>query len=201
MALRHSDPRLSILGDVALSMVYEPQPPPLSTLLTTLINDVLTCSLEVVLILDDSHLIEDQAIQDALLFLLDHLPPNLHLILSCRVAPALPLARWRMHGQLVEIRESDMRFTKEEANTFLRQEMKLSLSEEEVEILENRTEGWIAGLQLAVILLRTQQHPSVFAQSFTGSQRFIVEYVQEEIVQRQSHAIQDFCSVSPFLTA
>lgn len=192
MALRHSDPRLSILGDVALSMVYEPQPPPLSTLLTTLINDVLTCSLEVVLILDDSHLIEDQAIQDALLFLLDHLPPNLHLILSCRVAPALPLARWRMHGQLVEIREADVRFTCEEANHFLRQDMRLTLSEEEVEILENRTEGWIAGLQLAAISLRTQQRPSAFVQNFTGGQHFIAEYVQEEIVQRQPHATQDF---------
>ena len=192
MSLRRCNPSFSTIGDTALSMLYEPQTPPLSAILTTLINDVLAYPLDVILLLDDYHLIDNQALQETMLFLLDHLPSNLHLILSGQVDPALPLALWRMRGHLVEIRERDMRFTGEEASHFLRQDMQLSLSQEEVEVLENRTEGWIAGLQLAALSLQTQQHPSVFVQSFTGGQRFLVEYVQEEIVQRQPHVVQDF---------
>ena len=191
-ALRRSGPRLSQIGDLSLAMVYAAQPPPLSTVLTTLISEVQSCSGEIILILDDYHVIEDRIIQDAMLFLLDHLPANLHLVLSCRVDPALPLSRWRMRGQMVEIGEAELRFTSEEADSFLRRGMRLPISEEEVELLEARTEGWIAGLQLAALSLRTQTDPSASAQNFTGGQRFILDYVQEEILLRQPSPLQDF---------
>ncbi len=191
-ALRRSGPGLSQIGDLALAMVYAAQPPPLSTVLTSLISEVQSCSGEIILILDDCHVIEDHVIQDAMRFLLDHLPANLHLILSCRVDPALPLSRWRMRGQMVEIREAELRFTREEADCFLRRRMRLPIAEEEVALLEARTEGWIAGLQLAALSLRTQTNPSASVQSFTGGQRFILDYVQEEILLRQSLPIQDF---------
>src|SRR5215472_16485981 len=165
VALRRSGPSLSQIGDLALAMVYAAQPPPLATVLTSLISDVQSCSGEIILILDDYHVIEDRIIQDAMLFLLDHLPANLHLVLSCRVDPAPPLSRWRMRGQMVEIREAALRFTREEADSFLRRGMQLSISEEEVELLEARTEGWIAGLQLATLSLRTQTNPTASAQS------------------------------------
>ncbi len=191
-ALRRSDSSLSEIGDLALAMVHAAQPPPFSTVLTTLISEVQRCSGEIILILDDYHVIEDRVIQDAMLFLLDHLPANLHLVLSCRVDPALPLSRWRMRGQMVEIREAELRFTREEADRFLRRGMQLSISEEEVELLEAHTEGWIAGLQLAALSLRTRTDLSASVQSFTGGQRFILDYVQEEILLRQPFPMQDF---------
>ncbi|HEX6478960.1 MAG TPA: LuxR family transcriptional regulator, partial [Ktedonobacteraceae bacterium] len=191
-ALRCSGPNLSHVGDLALAMVYAAQPPPLSTVLTTLISEVQSCSGEIILILDDYHVIEDRVIQDAMLFLLDHLPANLHLVLSCRVDPVLPLSRWRMRGQMIEIREAELRFTREEADSFLREGMRLSLAEEEVGLLAARTEGWIAGLQLAALSMRTQTNPAASVQNFTGSQRFILDYVQEEILRHLPLAMQDF---------
>jgi LuxR family maltose regulon positive regulatory protein len=192
VALRHSSPSLSQVGDLALDMVHAAQPPPLSTVLTTLIGDVQSCSGEIILILDDYHVIEDRVIQDAMLFLLDHLPANLHLVLSCRVDPALPLSRWRVRGQLIEIREAELRFTREEADSFLRGGMRLPIAEEEVGLLAARTEGWIAGLQLAALSLRTQTNPAAAVQNFTGGQRFILDYVQEEILRRLPLAVQNF---------
>ncbi len=191
-ALRRSGPRLSEIGDLALAMVYAAQPPPLSTVLTALISDVESYSGEIILILDDYHVIEDRSIQDAMLFLLDHLPANLHLVLSCRVDPVLPLSRWRLRGQMVEIREAELRFSREEADSFLRDGMELSIAEEAVALLAVRTEGWIAGLQLAALSLRQHPNPTAFAQNFTGSQRFILDYVQEEILGRLPLSVQDF---------
>ncbi|HEX6483810.1 MAG TPA: LuxR C-terminal-related transcriptional regulator, partial [Ktedonobacteraceae bacterium] len=191
-ALRRSGKGLSQIGDLALDMLHAAQPPPLSTVLTNLIGDMQSCSGEIILILDDYHVIEDRAIQDAMLFLLDHLPANLHLVLSCRVDPALPLSRWRMRGQMIEIREAELRFTREETDSFLRRGMRLSISEEEVELLEARTEGWIAGLQLAALSLRAQTNPAASVQNFTGGQRFILDYVQEEVLLQQPLAVQSF---------
>jgi LuxR family maltose regulon positive regulatory protein len=192
VALRHSSPSLSQVGDLALDMVHAAQPPPLSTVLNNLISDVQSCTGEIILILDDYHVIEDRVIQDAMLFLLDHLPANLHLVLSCRVDSALPLSRWRMRGQMIEIHEAELRFTREEASSFLREGMRLSLSEEEVGLLAARTEGWIAGLQLAALSLRTRKNPAASVQNFTGGQRFLLDYVQEEILMHLPLAMQDF---------
>ncbi len=191
-ALRRGGSSLSMIGDLALAMLYAAQPPPFSTVLTSLLSEVQRCSDEIILILDDYHVIEDRDIQDAMLFLLDHLPINLHLVLSCRVDPGLPLSRWRMRGQMVEIREAELRLTREEADTFLRHGMQLSLSEEGVALLAARTEGWIAGLQLAALSLRKAPDPSTSVQSFTGAQHFILDYVQEEILQHLPRPLQNF---------
>ncbi len=191
-ALRRCGSDLSEFGELALAMIYAAQPPPFSTVLTNLISEVQGRSEDIILILDDYHVIEDRVIQEAMLFLLDHLPANLHLVLSCRIDPALPLSRWRMHGQMVEIRETELRFTGEETDTFLRHEMQLSLSKEGVALLAERTEGWIAGLQLAALSLRTHTNPSTSVQNFTGGQRFILDYVQEEILRRLLRPLQDF---------
>ena len=192
MALRRSGPNLSQIGSLALAMLSAEQPPLPSVVLTTLISEVQSCPGEIILILDDYHVIKDRLIQEAMLFLLDYLPANLHLVLSCRVDPRLPLSRWRMRAQMVEICEAELRFTMEEAASFLRHEMRLCLSEEEVALLETRTEGWVAGLQLAALSLRTQANLRVAVQSFTGGQRFILDYVQEEILQRQPLPLQHF---------
>jgi LuxR family maltose regulon positive regulatory protein len=180
------------IGELALAMLYTAQPTPLPIVLTTLINEILGCASEIILILDDYHVIEDPLIQQTMLFLLDHLPANLHLIIASRVDPPLPLARWRMRGQMGELREREIRFTQEEAHDFLCQGMRLSLTKEEVELLESRTEGWIAGLQLAALSIRTQNNPSTSVQRFSGDQHFILDYVQEEIFQHQPLPVQQF---------
>jgi len=180
------------IAEVALAMLYSPQPPPLSTILTLLLNEVTACSSELILILDDYHVIEDQAIHDSLIFFLEHLPANLHLVLSSRVDPGLPLSRWRMQGQMAEMRDTDLCFTQEEAIGFLTQAMGLSLSEEEVVMLERRTEGWIAGLQLAALAMRKREDLSAFIKTFAGSHRYLLDYVVEEILQRQPISIQRF---------
>lgn len=180
------------ISDIALAMLYTPQPPPLSTILITFINEILKSAREIIFILDDYHVIEDQVIHEAMLFLIDHLPANMHLVIASRVDPPFPLARWRMRGQMSEIREPEVRFTPVEAQAFLNEGMTLSLSEAEVQVLEERTEGWIAGLQLAALSLRVHQKPSTFIQHFTGEHRFILDYVQEEILQHQAPSVQQF---------
>jgi LuxR family maltose regulon positive regulatory protein len=135
------------------------------------------------LILDDYHLIREPAIHESLQFMLDHLPPSLHVCLSSRVDPPLALARLRARGQLAEIRDMDLRLSNEEAAGFLKEIMGLSLSEAEVYRLEQRTEGWIAGLQLAALSTRRHADVSAFVRAFTGSHRLILDYVQEEILE------------------
>ncbi len=180
------------ISDTSLAMLYTPQPPPLSTILIAFINEILKSSREIILILDDYHVIEDQTIHETLHFLLDHLPTNMHVIIISRVDPPFPLARWRMRGQMIEIREPEVRFTAEESHAFLKQAMGIALSETEVRVLEERTEGWIAGLQLAALSLRPRQHSSSSIQHFTGEHRFVLDYVQEEILQHLSPATQQF---------
>ena len=187
MALRTCLPEI---GDLALAMLSTSQP--LSTVLTALINEILACGDETILILDDYHVIEEQTIQDALLFLLDHLPANLHLIIASRADPPQPLTRLRIRGQLAEIRELAVRFTQEEVAIFLQQRMGIALAQEEVALLGSRTEGWIAGLQLAALSLRAQADPVASVQRFSGGQRFVQDYVLEEIFLRQPLPLQRF---------
>src|SRR6266566_8460953 len=182
-ALRHSGSRLSAVGEAALAMLQSPQPPLLTGALTSLINELAALEQETVLILDDYHMISEQAIHESLQFVLDHLPSCLHLLLASRVDPQLPLARLRARGQVVEIRDTDLRLSSEEAASFLTQVMGLALSEEDTRRLERRTEGWIAGLQLAALSMRRYADVSAFIQAFTGSHRFILDYVQEEILE------------------
>src|SRR5262249_50794772 len=122
----------------------------------------------------------------------EHLPPQLHLVIATREDPPLPLARFRARGQLTELRATDLRFTSSEAATFLKEAMELNLSAEDVAALETRTEGWIAGLQLAALSVQGQQDTSRFIASFTGSHRFVLDYLLEEVLQQQPAPIQHF---------
>jgi LuxR family transcriptional regulator, maltose regulon positive regulatory protein len=196
-ALRHSG---SPVGEAAEALLHSPRPSLLTGALTSLINELAALAQDTALILDDYHLIREQAIHDSLQFLLDHLPPCLHLLLASRGDPKLPLARLRARGQVVEIRETELRLSGEEAARFLTQVMNLSLSEEDTGRLERRTEGWIAGLQLAALSLRRHHDMSAFIQAFTGSHRFILDYVQEEILEPLPEVQQRFLLHTSVLT-
>jgi LuxR family transcriptional regulator, maltose regulon positive regulatory protein len=179
-------------GEAARELLHSPQAPPLSTILTTLLDEVEQVDRELILILDDYHVISDQAIHESLLALLNHPPANLHLVLSTRTNPALPLSRFRVRSQMIEIRDQDLRFTRHEAANFLVEGMGLPLSEEDVVTLAARTEGWIAGLQLAALSLRKRQGLSAAVSDFGGSHRYLLDYVQQDILAHLPRALQDF---------
>jgi LuxR family maltose regulon positive regulatory protein len=180
------------VGESALELFSTPQPLPDNTVPTILINDLSTHERTVVLVLDDYHIIQTPSIHAGLQFLLDHLPYNLHLIISTRIDPPWPLARFRARNQLIEIRVQDLRFRVEEAAEFLNQTMGLNLVDEEVAALEERTEGWIAGLQLAALSMQGRDDVSAFVKAFTGSHLYIAEYLVEEVLQRQPDDIREF---------
>ncbi|MFO7680460.1 MAG: LuxR C-terminal-related transcriptional regulator [Chloroflexota bacterium] len=144
------------------------------------------------LILDDYHLIHNQAIHKAITFLLEHMPAAMHLLLATRADPPLPLARWRARGQLAELRQQELRFTPEETADFLNRVMTLSLPTADVQILNRRTEGWIAGLQMAAVSLQGRPDAAEFVQSFGGSHRYILDYLMEEVLSRQPEAVTRF---------
>ncbi len=191
-ALRHSGSHLSAIGEATEAMLHSPQPLLLTNALTALINELATRAQDIALILDDYHLIREQAIHDSLQFLLDHLPACLHVLLAGRSDPQFPLARLRARGQVIEIRETDLRLNGDEAAGFLTQVMGLALSTEEIARLEQRTEGWVAGLQLAALSLRRHHDVSAFLQAFTGSHRLILDYVYEEILAPLPESQQRF---------
>jgi LuxR family maltose regulon positive regulatory protein len=188
-ALRTFTPHL---GQTALTLLHSPQPPPMSTILTALLNEIMPGSGDIILILDDYHVITDQVIHESLLFLLDHLPERMHLVLATRTDPELPLSRLRVRGHLLEIRSSDLRFTQEEATSFLLQRMTLPLSDEDVATLQKRTEGWIAGLQLAALSLRKRHDFSGWVSDFSGSYRYLLDYVQQDILAQLPDPLQHF---------
>jgi LuxR family maltose regulon positive regulatory protein len=165
---------------------------PVETLLTALINNLSAAPTDFVLVLDDFHLITATALHSALTFLLDHPPPQMHLIVTSRVDPPLPLARLRARDQLVELHTTDLRFTSAEAATFLNQVMGLSLSAADIAALETRTEGWITGLQLAALSLQECSDVPGFMATFTGSHRYIFDYLANEVLQQQPEPIQQF---------
>jgi LuxR family maltose regulon positive regulatory protein len=167
--------------------------------LASLINEIAAAGCPVILTLDDYHVIHDERIEQLVTFLLDNLPPNLHLIIASRRDPALPLARLRARGQLLEVRARDLRFTEAEAAAFFSQTMGLTLRPEWIAALEQRTEGWIAGLQLAALSLQGRDDAPTFIQDFTGGQHFVVEYLVEEVLQRQPAALQQFLLATSIL--
>jgi LuxR family maltose regulon positive regulatory protein len=146
------------------------------------------------LVLDDYHILETEAIDQALTFFIDHLPPAMHLVLASRVDPDLPLARLRAGGQLNELRSADLRFTPAETTRFLAQITGLSLTASEVAALDRRTEGWIAGLQMAALSLRQREAADVaqFIEAFSGSHHYIMEYLVDEVLQQQPAEVQTF---------
>ena len=188
------------IGAGGLAVLQSPQQPPTESILTTLLNEITTIPDNFLLVLDDYHLIDAQPIDKALTFLLEYMPPQMHLVIATREDPNLPLARYRVRGQLTELRGADLRFTLAEATAFLNQVMGLHLATEDISTLETRTEGWIAGLQLAALALQgletvsMQRHQDVtnFIQSFSGSHRFVLDYLVEEVLQQQSESVQNF---------
>ncbi len=180
------------IGRGALAMLHSPQPPSAESVLTSLINDVSAVSEGIIFILDDYHLIDAPLVDDALTFMLKHSPPQMHLVIVTRADPDLPLARLRARGQLTELRGADLRFVYSEAAEFLNQKMGLDLSEEDVKALETRTEGWIAGLQLVAISMQGRKDVSSLIQAFTGSHRYVLDYVIDEVLEQQPDDVQMF---------
>jgi len=180
------------IGKGVLGALQSPKPPSTESILTALLNEITAIQDQFVLVLDDYHVIDSKPVDEALTFLLKHLPPQMHLVITTREDPHLPLARLRARGQLTELRAADLRFTPAEAAEFLNQVMGLNLSEEDIAALETRTEGWIAGLQLAAISMQGHQDTASFIKSFTGSHHFVLDYLIEEVLQRQSESIQTF---------
>jgi LuxR family transcriptional regulator, maltose regulon positive regulatory protein len=170
------------------------QAPQLQTelILTALLNEITAHAENFILILNEYHVINSKLVEHALTFLLDHLPPQMHLVISTRQDPDLPLARFRLRGQLTELRAADLRFSVAEATKFLNQVMQLHLSEEDITALETRTEGWIAGLQLAALSIQGQKDVPGFVRAFAGDNRYIMEYLVEEVLKRQPESVRRF---------
>jgi LuxR family maltose regulon positive regulatory protein len=181
------------LGTTALAMLRTPQPPSPETVLALLASDLAERDAgDFALVLDDCHVITAESIQRGMIFLLEHLPPQLHLFLVTRADPPLPLARLRAQGQLCEVRAADLRFGATEASTFLQAVMGLDLEDEAVATLEQRTEGWIAGLQLAALSLQGRTDVSGFLATFSGTHRYVLDYLSEEVLARQPMPVQQF---------
>lgn len=179
-------------GESLIVSLNAQQRPSDEMLLATLVNELATLQRPLVLVLDDYHLLDSTAVDSALSFLLQHLPPQVHCVIATREDPQLPLAQWRAKGLLTEIRVADLRFSVTEANAFLTQTMQLQLSEASIAALEARTEGWVAGLQLAALSLQAGGEQESFIRAFTGSHRFVLDYLAEEVLQCQSVEDRDF---------
>lgn len=185
-------------GQGLVTVLQSPQPPSIEAFLILLLNEIVALPNDFVLVLDDYHVIDAQAVDDALAFLLERMPPQMHLTLATREDPSLPLAQLRVRDQLTELRAADLRFTSAESAEFLNRTMSLNLSAQNIAALETRTEGWIAGLQLAALAMssnRTMQGQTdadSFIESFTGSHRFVLDYLIQEVLQQQPEGIQNF---------
>ncbi|MCB0163658.1 MAG: hypothetical protein KDI79_05485 [Anaerolineae bacterium] len=183
------------VGQTAQDLLNGSELPSYEIILTALLNDIqarLLATQRIILILDDYHIIDDQTIHEWVTFLLDHLPPQLHLIISSRSDPLLPVARLRARNQLTELRTDDLRFVPAEAAAFLNQAMGLRLSAENISALEVRTEGWIAGLQLAALSLQGREDIEGFIANFTGSHQYVLDYLVQEVFEQQPQAVQRF---------
>jgi LuxR family transcriptional regulator, maltose regulon positive regulatory protein len=180
------------IGEGLLAALQSPQPLQIETILTTLLNEITTITHNFVFVLDDYHAVDSKPVDEALAFLLKHFPPQMHLVIATREDPSLPLSRLRARGQLTELRLADLRFTPAEVADFLNRVMSLDLSAEDIAALEARTEGWIAGLQLAALSMQGNPDTASFIQSFTGSHHFVLDYLMEEVLQQQPESIQTF---------
>jgi LuxR family maltose regulon positive regulatory protein len=180
------------VGSGAVTLLADSPPPSFESVLTTLLNDLGAVEKDMVLVLDDYHVIESRDIHDGVAFLLDHLPARLHLVIASRADPPFPLARLRALGELVEVRAADLRFTADEAAAYLNDRMGLELTVDDVAALEGRTEGWIAALQLAALSLQGRDDVAGFIDGFAGDDRYVVDYLVEEVVQRLSDPVQRF---------
>jgi LuxR family maltose regulon positive regulatory protein len=180
------------VGNVALDLLKNSQPPPIESILIMLINDLVSVEKGLTLVLEDYHHISSVKIHQQIEFLVDRLPVQYHLILSTRSDPNLPLPRWRSQNQLKEIRTNQLTFTTAEISSFLNTVLQLGISQEDLIKLETRTEGWITGLQLAAFSMKGREDLSGFIQDFHGDNRYIIDYLIEEVLQSQSDDIQMF---------
>ncbi len=180
------------VGTISLSLLREPQPAPIQSVLEALLNDLSATPTQVVLVLDDYHLIDAPDIHEGVGFLLEHLPPEVHMVIATRADPGFPLARLRARGELAEIRAADLRFTADEAVVYLNEVMGLDLTTADVAALEARTEGWIAALQLAALSMQGRSDAAEFIAGFAGDDRYIVDYLVEEVLERQTEPVRQF---------
>src|SRR5450755_4109350 len=180
------------IGEGVLDMLQSSLPLPTEAILTALLNEITTLPDNFVLVLDDYHVIDAKPVDIALTYLVEHLPPRMHLVIVTREDPQLPLARLRARGHLTELRAADLRFTASEAAAFLNQVMGLSLSAADIARLSDRTEGWIAGLQLAALSMQGHQDVPGFIRAFAGDHRYIVDYLVAEVLQRQPEPVRSF---------
>ena len=180
------------IGASALTLLGGSPQPQIESVLSTLLNELGALATGIVVVLDDDHVVDAPEVQAGMAFLLDHLPPQVHLVIATRADPALPLARLRARGELVEIRAADLRFTSGEAATYLNEVMGLDLAAADIDALEGRTEGWIAALQLAALSMQGRDDPAAFIAGFTGDDRYIVDYLVEEVLRRQPETVRSF---------
>jgi LuxR family maltose regulon positive regulatory protein len=179
------------VGSSALELIAS-SPLPTDRVLTTVLNELAAIPGEVWLVLDDYHLVDSHEVRDGMAFLLEHLPPHVHVVISTRADPDLPLSRWRVRGELVEIRAADLRFTPDETATYLNEATGLHLAARDVEVLEERTEGWIAALQLAALSIRGREDVGSFIARFAGTDRYVVDYLVEEVLAHQPEPVREF---------
>ncbi|MGH9134073.1 MAG: helix-turn-helix transcriptional regulator, partial [Ilumatobacteraceae bacterium] len=179
------------VGETAESLLQSSQQP-LESVVATLLNDLAELTTDIVLVLDDYHVIESADLQRSVEFFLEHLPPRIRLVLASRSDPLLPLARLRVRGDLLEIRADDLRFTIDEAVSYFNEAMGLELAASDVSVLEARTEGWIAALQLAALSMHGRDDIGRFIENFSGDDRFVVDYLAEEVLERQTEAVRRF---------
>ena len=180
------------IGEGVLSSLHAPGSPPIEALTGALINELADFPGTLAIVLDDYHLIDSDHVHEVVAFLLERLPSNVHLVISSRIDPPLPLARLRARGQIAEINAAELSFAREEAVAFLKDTMGLNLSDEDVTALEERTEGWIAGLQLAAHSMRDRKDIPGFVRAFSGSQRDVLDFLTEEVLERQSERMRSF---------
>jgi LuxR family maltose regulon positive regulatory protein len=179
-------------GKIALDLLHSSPPAPAESVVTALINDLSTESGAFTIVLDDYHAVTNKAIHNGIIFLLEHLPFSLHLVIATRADPPLPLARFRGKGLMMEIGADELRFTRDEAARFFDEVDKPRLSREQVEALNTRTEGWAVGLKMAALSARQREDLSSFIRDFTGSQRYVLDYLVEEVLNRQAKEVRDF---------
>src|SRR5574341_444663 len=188
------------MGSEAAQLVMASQPAPAEAVLTSLINDLDTAAGEMALVLDDYQFISSQAVHDEVAFILEHCPKTFHLVIASRSDPPLGLARLRARGQMVELRAADLRFTASEAAEYLNEVMGLRLDAGSVALLEERTEGWIAGLQMAALSMRDRKDVIGFIEGFSGTNRYILDYLLEEVLAREPEEVRAFLLQTSILT-
>ena len=179
-------------GEQTLTLLHEPQPLPIETILSTLINELAALPDVLTLVLDDYHVIESPSIHDGIAFLVERMPSQLRLMMTTRIDPPLPLARMRVRNELLELRSSNLRFSPPQIATFFKDVMGLTLTTDQIATLDTRVEGWIAGLQLAGLALQGKSNPAEFIASFAGDHHYVLDYLGDEILDRLPDAMQQF---------